>query len=79
MGNVQRQADLQSHRSRTWKTTICDEEAVARALRILWYYERIETRNVWQRGEVVVAVDEKPNLQVSERTAPSQRMRPGQI
>jgi transposase len=74
---VLRQADLQPHRSRTWKTTIWDEEAVARTLRILWYYERIES--LWQRGEVVVAVDEKPNLQVLERAAPTQLMRSGQI
>ena len=77
IGDVLRAADLQPHRSRTWKTTIWDEEAVARTLRILWYYERIES--LWRRGEVVVAVDEKPNLQVLERVAPSQAMRPGQI
>ena len=76
-----READLQPHRSRTWKTTIWDEEAVARTLRILWYYERIETRSVWQRGEVVVAIDEtlRANLQVLERAAPTQPMRPGQM
>lgn len=68
---------IQPHRSRTWKTTIWDEEAVARTLRILWYYERIAS--LWRRGEVVVAVDEKPNLQVLERAAPIQRVRPGQI
>jgi len=36
-----RQADLQLHGFRWWKTTIWDEEAVERALKILWYYERI--------------------------------------
>jgi hypothetical protein len=71
-----RAADIQPHRSRTWKTTIWDEEAVARTLRILWYYGRIDS--LWRRGEVVVAVDEKPNLQVLER-APIQLVRPGQI
>jgi len=77
IGDILREADLQPHRSRTWKTTIWDDEAVARTLRILWYYERIES--LWQRGEVVVAIDEKPNLQVLERAAPTQPMRPGQI
>lgn len=77
IGDILRKADLQPHRSRTWKTTIWDEEAVTRTLRILWYYERIES--LWQHGEVVVAVDEKPNLQVLERIAPTQLMRPGQI
>lgn len=77
IGDFLRAADIQPHRSRTWKTTIWDEEAVARTLRILWYYERIAS--LWRRGEVVVAVDEKPNLQVLERAAPIQRVRPGQI
>jgi len=77
VGDFLRAADIQPHRSRTWKTTIWDEEAVARTLRILWYYERIES--LWRRGEVVIAVDEKPNLQVLERAAPIQLMRPGQI
>src|SRR4030065_1355826 len=62
---------------RFWKTTVWDDEAVARALKILWYYERIES--LWQRGEVLLAADEKPNLQVLERVYPKQPMRPGQI
>ena len=41
IGAILHQADVQPHLWRTWKTTIWDEEAVARALRILWYYERI--------------------------------------
>ena len=77
IGEILRAADVQPHRSRSWKTTVWDEEAVARTLRILWYYERIES--LWARGEVVLAVDEKPNLQVLERAAPKQPMRPGQI
>jgi hypothetical protein len=71
------EADLQPHRSRSWKTTIWDDEAVERALKILWYYERIES--LWQRGEVIICADEKPNIQVLERVMPTQRMRPGQI
>ena len=69
VGDILREADLPLHRWRTWKTTIWDEEAVARTLRILWYYERIES--LWQRAEVVLAVDEKPNLQVLDAPRPN--------
>jgi hypothetical protein len=34
---------------------------------------------LWQRGEVALALDEKPSLQVLERCAPTQPVRPGQI
>jgi transposase len=68
---------LQPHRFRYWKTTIWDALAVARAVKILWYYERIAA--LWQQGIVVIAVDEKPGLQVLERAMPKQLMRPGQI
>ena len=71
------EAALQPHRFRSWKTTVWDDEAVERALKILWYYERIES--LWQRGEVIICADEKPNLQVLERAMPTQLMRPGQI
>lgn len=77
VGDILRAADLQPHGFRWWKTTIWDDEAVERALKILWYYERIES--LWQRGDVILAVDEKPNLQVLERAAPKQPMRPDQI
>ena len=73
---ILREADLHPEQLRYWKTVIWDEEAVARATKILWYYERIES--LWQRGEVIICVDEKPNLQVLERAKPTQRMRPGQ-
>jgi hypothetical protein len=75
--NILRAADLQPHRSRLWKTTVWDDEAVERALKILWYYERIES--FWQRGEVIICADEKPNIQVFEHKRPTQLMRPGQI
>jgi hypothetical protein len=77
VGNILHEANLQPHRFRYWKTTVWDEEAIERALKILWYYERIES--LWQRGEVILAVDEKPNIQVLERAAPKQRMRPERI
>jgi len=75
--DILRAAELQPHRFRYWKTTIWDDEAVARALKILWYYERIDS--LWQRGEVLLCVDEKPNIQVRERAKPTQSLRPGQI
>jgi hypothetical protein len=62
--DILRAADLHPHRFRFWKTTV-------------WYYERIES--FWQRGEVIICADEKPNLQVLERAMPIQPMRPGQI
>jgi hypothetical protein len=77
VGDILRAADLHLHRFRFWKTTVWDDEAVERALKILWYYERIES--FWQRGEVLICADEKPNIQVLERTRPTQPMRPGQI
>lgn len=77
IGSILRKADLHPHRFHWWKTTIWDEAAVERALKILWYYERIES--LWQRGEVPLAVDEKPNIQVLERALAKQPMRPGQI
>ena len=73
---VLRAADLKLHGFRYWKTTIWDDVAVERALKILWYYERIES--LWQRGEVLICADEKPAIQVLERAKPTQRMRPGQ-
>jgi hypothetical protein len=70
-------ASLQPHRSRYWKTATIDQEFATRAARILWCYERV----LWlhQRGEVVICVDEKPQIQAIERCAPTQPMRPGQI
>ena len=77
VGHILREADLHPHRFRYWKTTVWDDEAVARALKILWYYERIES--LWRRGEVILALDEKPNLQVVERAASKQPMKPDQM
>jgi len=39
--DILREAKLQPHRFRYWKTTVWDDEAVERALKILWYYERM--------------------------------------
>lgn len=77
VGGILREADLHPHRFRYWKSTIWDDLAVERALKILWYYERIDS--LWHRGEIVLCLDEKPNIQVLERAKPTQPMRPGQI
>jgi hypothetical protein len=77
VGNILQEAHLQPHLFRYWKAVIWDEEAVARAMKILWYYERIES--LWQQGEVVICLDEKPNIQVLERVTPTQPMQPDQI
>ncbi len=77
VGDILREADLYPDRFRWWKTTIWDDEAVERALKILWYYERIES--LWHKREVLLALDEKPNLQVLERARPKQPMQPGQV
>jgi hypothetical protein len=71
------EASLQPHRCRYWKTATLDEEFTTRAARILWCYERV----MWlhTRGEVVICIDEKPNIQALERLAPTQPLRPGQI
>lgn len=77
IGTILREADLYPQGWRYWKTTVWDDAAVARALKILWYYER--TESLWRQGEVLLALDEKPNIQVLERAAPKQLMRSGQI
>jgi len=77
VGDILHAADLQPHRFRYWKTTVWDDVAVERTLKILWLYEQID--RLWQRGEVVLCVDEKPNIQVLERKRPARRMQPGHI
>ena len=74
---ILRAADLQPHRWRYWKTTRWDAAAVARAARVLWCYERVDW--LLARGEVVVGLDELPNLQALERAGPDRRMAPGAI
>jgi len=74
---ILRDADLQPHRSRYWITPSLDAEFLQRAGRILWLYERVDW--LWERDEIVLALDEKPNLQALERARPTQPMRPGQI
>lgn len=72
-----RAASLQPHRSRYWKTATVDEHFAATAARVLWCYERVEWLRA--RGEVVVCIDEKPNVQALERRRPPQPARPGHV
>jgi hypothetical protein len=62
---ILRQATLQPHRYRYWKTPTLDAEFVERASPILWYYEQIE--RLLERDELVLCWDEKPNVQALER------------
>jgi DDE superfamily endonuclease len=70
-------ASLPPHRSRYWKTATIAERFVTKAARIWWRY----ARGAWlyERGEVVLCWDEKPNLQALARRVPTQLMPPGQI
>lgn len=70
-------ASLQPHRSRYWKTARIDEQFTTRAAQVLWCYERIHWLN--SRGEVIICIDEKPNIQALSRRMPRQAMRHGQI
>lgn len=73
---ILRQADLQPHRYRYWKTPTFDESFAQQAAPILWCYEQAE--RLAQREEFILCWDEKPNLQALERK-PCRPMRPGLI
>jgi hypothetical protein len=73
---ILKDADLQPHRTRYWKTSRLDERFKERAEQVLWCYanaERLAREGIW-----VVAVDEKPNHQVLERS-PIRRAVPGSV
>ena len=73
---ILKEADLQPHRTRYWKTAQLDEQFKQRAEQVLWCYahaERLARQGIW-----VVAADEKPNHQVLERN-PIRRAIPGSI
>jgi hypothetical protein len=72
---ILRGADLQPHRSRYWKTPQIDATFLKRAARVLWCYENVS--NLAEKGEVLLCLDEKPNLQVLERRCPTQPVSPG--
>jgi hypothetical protein len=71
------QASLPPHRSRYWKTATSDARCITQAAKMLWRYARVEW--LYERDEVVLCVDEKPQLQVLVRRHPTQPMRCGQI
>lgn len=71
---ILKRADLQPHRSRYWKTPTLNEGFAKRAAAVLWCYERAHA--LAQREEVVLCLDEKPNLQALERRCPTRPMRP---
>lgn len=74
---ILREATLQPHPWRCWKTPTLNAAFVERASKILWCYE--EMSRLAERGELVLCFDEKPNLQALERRLPKQGMRPGQV
>jgi DDE superfamily endonuclease len=71
------EASLQPHRSRYWKTAAIDPEFMRRAAQVLWCYENVE--RLHERGDVIICVDEKPNIQALERCAPTKPLCPGRI
>jgi hypothetical protein len=71
------EASLQPHRSRYWKTARLDDNFLRRAAKVLWCYEMVDW--LQRRGEVVICMDEKPNLQALRRVPPPHPMAPGRI
>ena len=74
---ILRLADLQPHRSRYWKTATLDATFRARAAPILWCYEH--AASLAARGELVLCLDEMPNLQVLQRRRQTRPMVAGRI
>lgn len=78
VSRILRAARLRPHVWCYCKRTTWTDDAIRRALSILWVYERGRIDWLWQKGIVVMAVDEKPNLQVLERACPTLPLSPGQ-
>jgi hypothetical protein len=74
---ILRDADLQPHRTRYWKTPTPDDAFQHKAAQIIWCYERAHI--LAEQGVVVLCLDEKPNIQVLQRRCPSYPVRPGLI
>jgi DDE superfamily endonuclease len=74
---ILRDADLQPHRTRYWKTPTLDEAFSTKAAKVLWCYEHAQ--RLAEREEVVLCIDEKPNIQVLQGEQPVRLMRPGRI
>ncbi len=66
--------DLQPHRTLYWKRSH-DPEFTAKTVHVLWYYERIEQLEA--NAEPIFAFDEKPGIQLLDRTEPDEAARPG--
>jgi transposase len=62
---ILRAADLEPHRCRYWKTPVLNPAFVQLASAVLWCYKRVNS--LFERGEVVLCWDEKPNLQATAR------------
>lgn len=74
---ILRDADLQPHRSRYWKTPTLNDEFRKRASPILWCYENVD--KLYDSGAIIICLDEKPNLQALERMCPTKLVAPGMI
>jgi hypothetical protein len=74
---ILRAADLQPHRSRYWKTPTLDDAFIEATAPILWCYERAS--DLAEKGEIVLCLDEKPNVQALERRCRTALMVRGQI
>lgn len=67
-------ADLHPHRILYWKRSH-DPDFVPKATHVLWYYEHVES--LFERGELVFCLDEKPGIQLLGRPLPDLPMEPG--
>jgi transposase len=70
-------ADLQPHRTRYWKTPTLDDTFRHKAAQVLGCYE--QAQQLAQREEVVLCVDDKPNIQVLHGKQPLRPIRSGLI
>jgi len=70
------EADLRPHKSRYWLHSD-DPDFEAKALDICRLY--LDAPRLYQRGELVVCVDEKTGIQALERLHPTKPARPGQV
>lgn len=77
VAHILAEASLHPHRSRYWKTATIDEAFTTLAAKVLWCYERVAWLH--ERGEVVLCLDEKPNIQALSHLGPRQLVSAGHI
>jgi len=77
VAHILARASLQPHRSRYWKTARVEEEFLRLAAKVLWGYGLVDWLH--RRGEVVIGMEEKPNIPALRRVAPTQLMGAGRI